>query len=77
MFALPNVDVEEPIEVDGMALVSLRDDRIHQLIEKYTKLAEYVGKFEFGIWQQDFAQYHYLARRRAQAIQLYRSDKWI
>ncbi len=63
MFALPNVDVEEPIEVDGMALVSLRDDRIHQLIEKYTKLAEYVGKFEseFGnrilpsiiIWRED------------------------
>ena len=52
MFALPNVDVEEPIEADGMALVSLRDARIHVLAEEHKKLAEYVGKFEFRIWQQ-------------------------
>ena len=50
MFALPNVDVEEPIEADGMALVLLRDARIYVLAEEHKKLAEYVGKFksEFG-----------------------------
>jgi hypothetical protein len=41
MFALPNVDVDEPIEVDGMALVSLRDYRIHELANKHKNFAEY------------------------------------
>jgi hypothetical protein len=40
-FALPNVDVDEPIEVDGMALVSLRDYRIHELANKHKNFAEY------------------------------------
>jgi hypothetical protein len=66
MFALPNVDVDEPIEADGIALVSLRDDRIHALAEKHKNFAEYISRFEseFGsrvlpsivIWRDDSSQ---------------------
>jgi hypothetical protein len=65
MFALPNVDVEEPIETDGMALVSLRDDRIHRLAGQHNNFAAFIDKFEseFGgrvlpsiiIWRDDAA----------------------
>ena len=68
MFALPNVDVEEPIETNGMALVSLRDERIHKLADENKKFAEYIGKFksEFGnrilpsiiIWRDDSSQFY-------------------
>ncbi len=46
MFALPNVDVEEPIETDGMALVSVRDERIRELANQHKNFAAYIDKFE-------------------------------
>src|SRR5580704_11313868 len=66
MFVLPNVDIDEPIEADGMALVSLRDERIHTLADKHKNFAEYISRFEseFGgrilpciiIWLDDRSQ---------------------
>jgi hypothetical protein len=66
MFVLPNVDIDEPIEADGMALVSLRDERIHTLADKHKNFAEYISRFEseFGgrilpsiiIWRDDSSQ---------------------
>ena len=63
MFALPNIDVEEPIEIAGMALVSLRDERIHEIADEHKTFAAYIDKFEleFGdrilpsiiIWRDD------------------------
>ena len=63
MFVLPNVDVGEPIEANGMALVSFRDERIGKLAKRHKNFAAYIDKFEteFGakvhpsiiIWRDD------------------------
>jgi hypothetical protein len=54
MFAVPHIDAQEPIEVPGMALVSLRDDRLKALAKKHRRFAMYLRRFksEFGqqIW---------------------------
>jgi hypothetical protein len=54
MFALPHIDVQEPIEVKGMAVVSLRDERLKALTKKHRRFAMYMRRFktEFGqqIW---------------------------
>lgn len=78
MFALPNVDVDEPIEVDGMALVSLRDVRIRKLADRHKNFAEYISRFksEFGgrispsiiIWRDDSSQLY----RSVEAIGAFR-----
>jgi hypothetical protein len=51
MFALPNIDVEEPVERPGIALVSLRDERLKTLSEKHRRFAMYMRRFttEFGV----------------------------
>ena len=51
MFALPNIDVEEPIERLGIALVSLRDERLKSRSEKHPRFAMYMQRFttEFGV----------------------------
>jgi len=63
MFALPNIALEDPIDVDGVALVSIHDDRIQALAKKHKRFASYLGRFrsEFGrevqpsiiIWRDD------------------------
>lgn len=63
MFALPNIKVEEPIELDGMALATIADPRVQELASKHTSFAEYLASFtsEFGrpinpsiiIWRND------------------------
>jgi hypothetical protein len=51
MFALPNVDVEEPIERPGIALVLVRDERLKALVKNHARFAMYLRRFktEFGI----------------------------
>src|SRR5437660_840711 len=63
MFALPNVDIEESIDADGLSLVSIRDERICILVKKHNRFAMYLRRFksEFGrriqpsivIWRDD------------------------
>jgi hypothetical protein len=50
MFALPNVEVEESIDVDGMALATLADERIQALAHQHKSFAHYLESFrtEFG-----------------------------
>src|ERR1700674_1215126 len=50
MFALPHIDVQEPVEVAGMAIVSLRDERLKSLAKKHRRFAMYMRRFktEFG-----------------------------
>jgi hypothetical protein len=65
MFALPNVDIEESIDADGLSLVSIRDERICILVKKHKRFAMYLRRFksEFGrriqpsiiIWRDDSA----------------------
>jgi len=45
MFALPNITLEEPIEVDGMALASVTDDRNKQLAQTHEGFANYLQSF--------------------------------
>jgi hypothetical protein len=51
MFALPNIHVEEPIERPGIALVSLKDERLTTLSKKHRRFAMYMRSFttEFGV----------------------------
>jgi hypothetical protein len=42
MFALPHIDVQKPIEVNGMAVVSLRDERLRALTKKHRRFAMYI-----------------------------------
>jgi hypothetical protein len=50
MFALPNIDVQEAIDADGMTLASLRDERVRALAKKHRRFAMYMRRFktEFG-----------------------------
>lgn len=50
IFALPNVKVQNPIEVDGIALVGAFDPRIKELQKKYKNYGLYLRRFktEFG-----------------------------
>ena len=54
MFALPHLDVQEAIEVEGMAVVTLRDERLKVLAKRHRRFAMYMRRFktEFGqqIW---------------------------
>lgn len=50
MFTLPNISIQETIEVDGVALVSLHDGRLRSLATDHEKFAIYLNGFttEFG-----------------------------
>jgi hypothetical protein len=50
LFALPNVEVKPPIEVDGFALVSARDVRIQELADAHPNFGEFLNRFttKFG-----------------------------
>lgn len=50
LFALPNIEVQQPIEVDGFALASIHDTRVRHLADSYANFREFMGKFttEFG-----------------------------
>jgi hypothetical protein len=52
MFALPHIDVQEPIEVAGMAVVSLRDERLTTLTKKHRRFAMYMRRFKTEFSQQ-------------------------
>ena len=45
MFALPNIEVEEPIELDGMALATIADQRIQDLAAQHQSFANYLASF--------------------------------
>ena len=51
MFAMPNVQPQNPIEIDGVAFVSVLDDRIKALRAKYPNYDSYPNQFsnEFGV----------------------------
>jgi hypothetical protein len=51
MFAMPNVQPQKPIEIDGIAFVSVFDDRIKALRAKYANYDSYLNQFsnEFGV----------------------------
>lgn len=50
MFALPNIEVKRPIEVDGFALASIHDARVHELAQAHPNFREFLNRFttEFG-----------------------------
>jgi hypothetical protein len=50
MFTMPNIAIVEPIEIDGLALVSVEDERIQTLARRHRRFAMYLGSFtsEFG-----------------------------
>jgi hypothetical protein len=52
MFSLPHIDVQEPIEVAGMALVSMRDERLQSLTKKHRRFAMYMRRFKTEFGQQ-------------------------
>jgi hypothetical protein len=45
MFALPNIDISEPIETEGLALVPVRDERIQKLAKDHPNFAAYLNSF--------------------------------
>ena len=51
MFAMPNVQPQYPIENDGIAFVSVFDDRIKALRIKHPNYDAYLNQFfdEFGV----------------------------
>jgi hypothetical protein len=63
MFALPNIDIAFPIQVDGFALTRVEDFRVKSIAKKQIRFASYLKKFknEFGdakqpsliIWRKD------------------------
>jgi hypothetical protein len=50
MFALPNIEVRRPIEVDGFALASIHDARVRELAEAHPNFREFLNRVttEFG-----------------------------
>jgi hypothetical protein len=50
MFALANIEVRQPIEVDGFALASIHDARVRELAEAHPNFHEFLNRFttEFG-----------------------------
>lgn len=65
MFTLPNIGVEEPIEVDGVALVSAENERVQTLARRHRRFGMYLSRFtsEFG-------------QKIVPSIMLVRSDKF-
>jgi hypothetical protein len=66
LFALPNIDIVEPIETNALVLVSVRDERIKQLTKEHASFATYLKRFrtEFNdpvspsviLWRSDAEQ---------------------
>lgn len=50
MFALANIEVRQPIEVDGLALASMHDVRVRELTGAHPNFREFLSRFttEFG-----------------------------
>jgi hypothetical protein len=50
MFTLPNIEIREAIEIDGVALVSMADERLLTLASRHKRFAMYLNRFttEFG-----------------------------
>lgn len=50
LFALANIEVRQPIEVDGFALASIHDARVRELAEAHPNFREFLSRFttEFG-----------------------------
>jgi hypothetical protein len=50
MFAVPNIEVRRPIEVDGFAVASIHDARVHALAEAHPNFQQLLSRFttEFG-----------------------------
>lgn len=50
MFALPNVEIRDAIDVEGFSLASARDDRTKALARKHPRFGSYLKRFknEFG-----------------------------
>jgi hypothetical protein len=50
MLAVPNIDIREPIEVAGLALLSADDDRVQTLARRHRRFGMYLRRFttEFG-----------------------------
>jgi hypothetical protein len=50
MFALPNIEVKQTIEVDGFALASIHDARVRDLADANPTFSEFLNRFttEFG-----------------------------
>src|SRR5690349_9750668 len=46
MFAMPNVKVQDPVEVDGIAIVSPFDQRIVELTQKYPRFGVFIKRFK-------------------------------
>jgi hypothetical protein len=44
MFALPNITLEEAIEIDGLALASISDERIQELAQQHENFANYLRR---------------------------------
>ena len=50
MFAMPNIKIQEPGEIDGICIVSVFDERIKALADRYPKFKAFLSQFrtEFG-----------------------------
>jgi hypothetical protein len=50
MFTLPNISIEEPIEIDGVAILSVHDERAQALARRHNRFSMYLNQFtsEFG-----------------------------
>ena len=63
MFALPNINLQEAIDVDGFAIAPVHDERIQEMARTQKRFASFLKKFEteFGeqvwpsliIWRND------------------------
>jgi hypothetical protein len=51
MFALPSIEIQQAIEVDGFALASIHDSRVQELVDRHPNFKEFLGRFttEFGV----------------------------
>jgi hypothetical protein len=50
MFTLPNITIEEPVEIDGVAMVPVYDQRAQTLAQRHKRFSMYLNRFtsEFG-----------------------------
>lgn len=46
MFAMPNIAIQEPIGVEGLALVPTNDERVKVLAKKHRRFATYLMSSE-------------------------------
>jgi hypothetical protein len=70
MFALPNVEVAEPIEVEGMLLASIADQRVQDLADQHLTFSNYLESFRSEFNRQIKPS---IILRRDDSPELYRS----